>query len=733
MRSTEKHFSIDARAILTLGRDSIKDHTTALLELVKNSYDADATRVEIEIFSRSPKKFIRIADNGCGMTENEVEKYWLRIGYSEKRSNRFSRLKRRKTGEKGIGRISADRLGAILELKTKAKNKKTFGLQVNWNDFNVEGKDLTTIPLDIISKPQIEIPTFGREKISSGTELIIKKMRQTWIKNDIENFYDELTILVPPFKQVQDFEIYLKTDVAKEYNKKVESPFYENAEIELNAEFDGKEIFYYLKDIYNQKEAQLDKKETIKWKNLVQRTLDYSVTEISEIPRFGPVKVTLLFYPRVSKILEGTPLRLSDLREFLDKNAGIKIYRDNIRVKPYGNPKDPEGDWLGLAERKTREPAGIMRPTWKVAANQIVGAVFVSRDSNPLLVDSSAREGLILGEEFYELRAFVIGLITILETHRHKSLSEIEKEGEKKVSPTDEVKDLKAELNILKHNLISVKSDLITVSQRPINRTLDQMYMVTEKIKETQKSIEELVSKTRVFRGLATIGIAAAVFGHETQSSIEEFIAANYAASSILSKTPKRIDLAIKEISKAKKYANQVSSWGAFALARVQRDKRRKRRLNIKQVIEETIKDVESIFLAASIDIEKELQLVTGRTFAMDVEALLLNLLTNSYFACQQIRRKRRIKIVLKKEKVNGVDGFSLIVSDSGPGVADKFKDRIWDPLFTTRVDREGKQIGTGLGLTIVQSIVEDLNGAKAVDFDPKLKGARFKIWLPLN
>ena len=112
----EKRFSIDARTIITLGRDSIKDHTTALIELVKNSYDADARKVEIEIFSNSPSEYIRVADNGSGMTEKEVDKYWLRIGYSEKRKNRVSKLNRRKTGEKGIGRISSDRLGATLEL-----------------------------------------------------------------------------------------------------------------------------------------------------------------------------------------------------------------------------------------------------------------------------------------------------------------------------------------------------------------------------------------------------------------------------------------------------------------------------------------------------------------------------------------------------------------------------------------------------------------------------------------
>ena len=108
-----KNFNIDARVILTLGRDSIKNHTTALVELVKNSYDADATKVWIDIFCRSSNKYIRIVDNGCGMTEDEIDKYWLRIGYSEKRTNRFSSKKRRKTGEKGIGRISSDRLGSV--------------------------------------------------------------------------------------------------------------------------------------------------------------------------------------------------------------------------------------------------------------------------------------------------------------------------------------------------------------------------------------------------------------------------------------------------------------------------------------------------------------------------------------------------------------------------------------------------------------------------------------------
>jgi len=82
------------------------------------------------------------------------------------------------------------------------------------------------------------------------------------------------------------------------------------------------------------------------------------------------------------------------------------------------------------------------------------------------------------------------------------------------------------------------------------------------------------------------------------------------------------------------------------------------------------------------------------------------------------------------KEKM---EGFEIMVSDSGPGIAEKFRDRIWDALFTTKTDEKGRTMGTGLGLTIVQSILDDLGGARDVDTDPELNGARFRIWLPIR
>jgi len=81
----------------------------------------------------------------------------------------------------------------------------------------------------------------------------------------------------------------------------------------------------------------------------------------------------------------------------------------------------------------------------------------------------------------------------------------------------------------------------------------------------------------------------------------------------------------------------------------------------------------------------------------------------------------------------NQISGYSISISDTGPGINKEIKKMIWKPLFTTKVDQDGKEIGTGLGLAIVDSIVKDLKGEKLVDNDPILKGARFLIWLPFK
>lgn len=719
----QKVFTVDARAILTLGRDSIKDHTTALAELVKNSYDADATMVEVEIHTKSKPAFIRVADNGSGMTEDDVDKRWLRIGYSEKVTDKVSTRKRRKTGEKGIGRISADRLGSVLELRTKASDRP-FALRVNWDDFNVKGKDISTIPIRVIEKPNLTLPVDEkRPEIDTGTELIIEGLRQDWMEDDIRNLHRELSMLVSPFRTMSDFTITLLNDITEAYNGKVESEVNENSLLTLAGSFDGEEKLTYT--IQDRDAKGKPKPQVALWNELSQ-------SKRPAKPRCGAVSVTLMFFPQKKANIRGGKFSLSEIKEYVRENYGVRIYRDEIWVKPYGNPEATEGDWLDLGGRVASNPAGPGRRDFRMGPKQLVGAVFVSRDNNEKLIDSASREGLVHGNAFYDLRRLVLGCVNLLEARYHQKFKEEKDKARKGVRPTEEVKELSRELTVLKRDLRHIAPMLSKVAEHNVSLALDKVNSVVEKIQETQKSISELQSQASIYRGLATIGIAASVFGHETQTSISNFVGATYNASRLLRKPSPDIIQALEQIESAKEYADQVSAWGAFALTRVQRDKRTRQKHPIHQLADDLIQEIKPAMTALNISVGKKLNPVEGRFFAMDLEAILLNLLTNAYFACQQKNRKRAICVLLHPKKEDGVEGFELVVSDTGPGVPKQFIERIWEPLFTGKTNEQGKQVGTGLGLAIVQSIVDELGGVRRVNTDPELKGARFTVWLPL-
>lgn len=730
-------FEIDAKTLIHLGRDSIKDHTTALLELVKNSYDADALNVDVEILCSGKNDLIRVADNGFGMTKEELINFWLRIGFSNKRKSKISELGRRKTGEKGIGRISTDRLGANLELITKTELDGIVGLRINWNDFDTEGKDVSDIEVELFKPSLINIPQKKGEASIAGTEIRISKLRQPWYKTNIENLYYELSALTPPFKQVNDFSVTLINDVAPEFSKKVNSEFLKAAEIEVTTIFDGTdEVYYTIKDKYSKK----DKVDTITRQQFFSKI--YSGATVAPELKCGPIEVRLLFFLREGSSVLNTDFKLSDLKEFLDNNNGVKIYRDNIAVKPYGFPKAQLGyDWLGLGDRKAKNPAGVGRTAdYTVSPYQLVGAVFIERDSNLELADSAAREGLVESEAFFDMKDFVMASLRLLETHRSEIYPDIErKKKEKPVTSThDDVEKIKNQLTSVKDDLSLLKSEIENHGDsvkplsflKPIAKSITQVDTIYEEVDIT---ISDLISWQRVLSGLATMGISSAVFGHEIEGSITQFQGSTNTALKLLNLSRPNIEKALGELDKAIKHSKRVAAWGAYALTRVQREKRSKRLVQIYKTIDSVIKELKPAFDASNIEIKLKGENLYGKTYQMDVESILINLLTNAYTASILSKGPRKVHVNVNLEDKNGVKGYFFTVSDSGPGVAKEFKKRIFEPLFSTKKigTNESKSIGTGLGLTIVKSIVDELLGEVTLDSDPQLKGAIFKIWLP--
>lgn len=724
-----QRFFIDAKTLIHLGRESIKDHTTALIELVKNSYDADSNNVDVEILCSNGADLIRIADNGFGMTADQLVNSWLRIGFSSKRESKMSDLGRRKTGEKGIGRISADRLGAKLELISKTISDGLVGLKVNWDDFDVEGKDVSEIDIEMINPSEITLPPKNGTLSETGTEIRITGLRQPWTSNNIENLFNELATLTPPFNQISDFSINLVNDVAPDFSRPISSKYYEASEISVTAIFDGtNEVFYSIKDKYSDVE--------------IVKTISLQQFYAKKRLNCGPIEVRLMFFLREGASVVGMDFQLKDLREFLDNNYGVKIYRDNIAVKPYGFPKAQLGfDWLKIGEEKAKNPAGIGRGSeYTVSPNQLVGAIFITRDNNEFLRDSAAREGLVENEGFDDMKEFVLATKRLLEAHRAQIYPKIEKirEEKKQIPAHREVDKIKEQLSSVSDELSAIKFNIESGDEntkpavfiKPITTSIEKVKAISSDVEHT---INELLSWQRVLNGLATIGISSAVFGHETEGSITQFQGSTKTAIKLISLPSPKNEKALEELNKAVRASKKVAAWGAYALTRVQKEKRKAKNVGIYKTIESVVKELRPAFEGSSISLLLKGENIYSKTFQMDIETILVNLLTNAYTAAGLKGGERKVVVNVYREDLNNVTGYYFSVADTGPGVAKEFEKTIFSPLFSTKTTsaNESKSIGTGLGLTIVKSIVQELEGVVTVSKDTELDGAKFKVWLP--
>ena len=662
--------------MLTWGRESIKDHTTAVLELVKNSYDANATVVEVQINSTiyAPGgPHIRICDNGVGMSAVDVERHWLRLGYSSKREERFTARGRRKTGEKGVGRISADRLGSILELRSQARQCDATGLRVDWREFEQPGRDIESVPVTELSELAFIVPRPSRRdektgefatppsgltnsKGHTGTELLIRDLRQSWEVDDVQELRRLLSLLTPPFKHVDDFQIRLDTDVDPTCSGVVTSPLIASAAVEGHFSLlpDGDVEIRLVHRASGSTRRRLEKNLRLPFEQLVHPKVKLTSNEPPTVSakRLGPVSVQLLFYPQKAETVRGLDLDLSELREFLRTNAGVRVYRDGIRVPPFGDSGKPEGDWLALGDRKARNPAGPNRPDFRVSPYQLVGAVMIGRDSNPELIDTSGREGLVASEALAALKSFIIGCLTRLETRYHEVFKESDQDARQTLpSPRDTVGELKVQLTELADTIRRAEVQLPAKANKEMERVVAQLATTTVKLKNAERTFEELGSQAATSRTLATIGIASATFGHETQRGLDS-LRATLNAAHLLLENGEDADAVMGELEKAIGESERVSAWGAFALGRVRGDKRVRRLHDVGKLVGDILDEIQPAMEASSITLSKDLRPVKARVFAMDVESVVINLLTNAYYFTKQSNRDRRVSTQLRPNRL---------------------------------------------------------------------------------
>lgn len=224
-------YKISSRATILLGRESVSKVESALIELIKNSYDADASVCYLLFDIQNDS--IYLIDNGIGMTKKVIEDNWMMIGTDNKKKEYISTKKRIKSGEKGIGRFALDRLGGVCELFTRNSDESSvIRWKTNWNSFEEDGKALedveaefeyvdsdlqTKIPETVLKQIQkLEVESAIKMDFSTGTVIKISELRDEWLLPQIEKMRKSMEFLVPPREQ-DEFFICVQKDNTSQY------------------------------------------------------------------------------------------------------------------------------------------------------------------------------------------------------------------------------------------------------------------------------------------------------------------------------------------------------------------------------------------------------------------------------------------------------------------------------------------------------------------------------------
>ncbi|MFD2582487.1 ATP-binding protein [Pedobacter vanadiisoli] len=356
----ELSFSIKTGLKNIIGKDLITDEYIAVFELVKNSYDAQAQNVTI-VFEDNR---IIIADDGKGMSKNDLEHKWFAVAYSAKKDgteddeeeieneddkwneNDESResyrdkikVKRFYAGAKGIGRFSCDRLGKNLILKTRARDANIISqVDINWLKFEKDAKlDFNKVKVPYESYPAAGSGVNFPNNAQNGTILEISGLSFPWEREKIKSLKHSLEKLINPFSETNVFTI---TIACEKYREIDESGFDEKKKPILDRDKINGPVKNSILDILNLKTTQIDidfKDITIETKLIDRGTQVYRIKEPNHYaPLLNNLKINLYFLNRTAKV------NFTRLMGIEPINYGsVFLFKNGFRVQPYGNTGD---------------------------------------------------------------------------------------------------------------------------------------------------------------------------------------------------------------------------------------------------------------------------------------------------------------------------------------------------------------------------------------------------------
>ena len=687
-------FGVEARHLRQLGRELVADKTTAVAELVKNSYDADATQVQL-VF-RDPQKggVLEVVDDGSGMTLQAVRDRWMRLSTDHKeRRPTSSKYQRIRAGSKGIGRFATESLGEQLVLSTTVEGDAQLVVATfDWSEFDQPGVSLDSVGC-----------TYRLDECEEqrhGTTLRIEGLHDSWGQRDLSRVRKAIQLLQPPFPLAEAYRDH-STDspiVTLDLGFSVRILVGEDAPSESVDE--PSEVVSFLAAATAVVEARVDESGCGSWR---VRSRRFDVDESAEYPErlymVGPFNLSASYFVFKPDAIGDLSVKLA--REMGKAYGGIRIYRDGLRVPPYGEPSD---DWVGLTEeyRKRVELAPIATNNW-------FGHVSLTRGDNVLLIDTASREGVIENEAFDELRIFVKDVLVASGRRIAGARGKKPRAGKRRAATSREK---------LVRDVLRLASKMFDLSrsgeQEQAEAVLEKAYSLAGEARKSDRRAREdevaVLDEIALMRILASLGTSIVVFSHEVRSAINATIGrlVNLQEDAEDAPAPWSERMAAG-MSDARAAVSRLDHLTDYIEGYASRSRRRER---TPQALHAVLKEFEEGLgpLAARLGVELDWAASPRhlRTQAMtrtELEAILVNLLTNSLKACTKDEGGVRRMSVAAQQAGNDV---LIRFQDTGAGVPDEIRDRLFEPFVTsTRPTESSLGAGTGLGLKIVSDITE--------------------------
>ena len=810
-------FKTNSRHISQLGRELVTDFVTALVELIKNSYGADAFGVKIILDNpNTPHSKIILIDTGTGMTQTDFENKWMVIGTNNKITEPYTPKGRKKAGKKGIGRFSVERLAEKVQIFSFPESELPYRVDINWNSFEeinipalmqridilkdheeataakficnqldyfmvtdkilqedknsvasilgtksfiypmfyekrtIQLLEEKIVPImkkyedielligdvssslntiDLQNEPSVftmmeELyKKYNLPEPQTGMILIMEGLRDEWKQRDIDKLQKELRLLVAPdFIESDPFKIEL---VAPEF--KVEDIVLVNEILDLRYAKIDAEIFDNAQQsriTYSDKEGKSD---------IVEDKYDKPLL-------CGNLKAEIYFFLRdsanLSDAVSGYNFRFA--QRILDTYCGIKVYRDNFRVKPYG---DIGNDWLLLDQKKVKDTHGYL-----VGNNQVIGVVKIGDETNPLLSDATNREGIIENEAYLQLVGFLTKCTNLIsDVRRNAYLAEQEEiqkitDEKKKIdSQFENLKELYKEDDFVKQ-IGKLSSNDEDVSVQKIDELLKTYIEHSEKKKqgiekiqndynrhysETQKAYQAKIdfqeSELNLYKNLASLGMLTGSFGHETSDIVSRIQTSLLLVNLYLDggmdtqQIKDIISVVSGDFDRIFAYSNLIVNFLR------KRKRAHDKEINLSSALKEVIGFYQTIVKSFNITLNFVCEdSIIYRIKQIDFESIVINMITNAF---EQVKGRENRKIMITISQ--STSHLIIYFEDSGEGVPEGKEKEIFRPFETT------KENGIGLGLNIVKDIVEKYNGEISVKRSETLLGAKFTVVLP--